>query len=133
MADALDMTRLRTLPPLLTSRVGSTVSLPPKAKDPIYNSPEFRQWRAAVIARAGGQCQALVNGHRCSRTTPEHRMYADHVIELRDGGSLTDPNNGMCLCRSCHQLKTLDVRKKRYQLDVVKWGGVQPFLKPFPH
>jgi hypothetical protein len=33
-------------------------------------------------------------------------VYADHIVELRDGGSLTDPSNGQCLCRSHHEIKT---------------------------
>jgi len=112
------MPKLRSLPPMLRqadTRTAKPLPSPPrfKIKNPIYDSPEFRQWRAIVVARANGQCEAIVNGVRCSKSAPQHRMYADHIIELRDGGSLTDPNNGQCLCRSHHELKTVAMRKQR--------------------
>jgi 5-methylcytosine-specific restriction enzyme A len=114
MQQRLTMPKLRSLPSLV--RVGDTrtVKLLP-IRDDIYNSPEFRAWRAMVVGRAGGRCEALVNGYRCTRATPDHRMYADHIVELRDGGSLTDPSNGQCLCKSHHEIKTAAARKRRLQ------------------
>ena len=108
------MRKLRTLPPMLRPVDTSTVRLPPRRMDPIYNSPEFIRWRAVVIDRANGQCEAIENGRRCTKGKPHNRVYADHIVELRDGGSLTDPNNGQCLCRSHHLLKTLAMRKLRH-------------------
>ena len=55
------------------------------------------------------------HGHRCSRAQPEHRMYADHIVEIKDGGSILDVTNGQCLCYSHHTIKTNEVKKKRYQ------------------
>jgi signal transduction histidine kinase len=40
-------------------------------------------------------------------------MYADHIIELRDGGQPFDLNNGQCLCASHHELKTMQARARR--------------------
>jgi hypothetical protein len=91
-----------------------TTPLPPKQKDPVYNTPEFRAWRAVVVHRAGGRCEAVdAFGLRCTKAEPEHRMYADHRIELRDGGALLDINNGQCLCASHHELKTYAARAQR--------------------
>src|SRR5262249_23811068 len=94
------MAKLRTLAPLVRTADTSTTRLPQRQMDPVYNTPEFTRWRAMVIDRAGGQCEAIENGQRCTRAKPQHRVYADHIVELRDGGSLTDPSNGQCLCRS---------------------------------
>lgn len=108
------MAKLRSLPFLLAQSDTRTTRLPPKIKDPIYNSPEFRSWRTMVLARAGGRCEAIVDGYRCTRATPYHRMYADHVVELKDGGNVTDLSNGMCLCYQHHSIKTFAARKSRY-------------------
>ena len=108
------MPKLRSLAPLVRTLDTSTTRLPPKQMDPVYNTPEFVRWHAMVIDRAGGQCEAIENGQRCTRAKPQHRVYADHIVELRDGGSLTDPNNGQCLCKSHHELKTIAARKQRF-------------------
>ena len=93
-----------------------TVALPSKQKDPIYNTDAFIAFRTMVLVRAGLRCEYIDHhGHRCSKAHPDHRMYADHRLELRDGGSLTDPNNGQCLCASHHTLKTMDVRVSRHR------------------
>jgi len=72
--------RLRKLAPMVRSVDTRTTPLPPKVKDPVYNSPEFMAWRILVLRRAGRRCEHVDHqGHRCSRTSPEHRLYADHV------------------------------------------------------
>ena len=108
------MPKLTTLPPLIRQADTRTTRLPPKLLDPMYNSPDFRVWRALVVDRAGGQCEAIVDGHRCHKAAPHHRMYADHIIELKDNGLPFDPANGQCLCRSHHEIKTLAARKSRH-------------------
>src|SRR5262249_27197298 len=110
------MSKLRSLPSLVQVADTRTTRLPPRRTDPIYNTPEFIHWRAMGIDRGGGQCEAIVNGQRCTKAKPQHRVYADHIVELRDGGSLTDPNNGQCLCRSHHEIKTLAARKLRHSI-----------------
>ena len=107
------MPKLRSLSPLVRTLDTRTTRLPPRQIDPVYSTPEFQRWRAHVVARAGGQCEAIDNGYRCSKAKPQHRMYADHIIELRDGGSLLDINNGQCLCASHHQIKTVAARTRR--------------------
>lgn len=79
----------------------------PKQADSHYLSPEHKRWRALVIARAGGACQ------KCGRR--DGRMFADHIIEIKDDPSRAlDPANGQCLCASCHTFKTNREREKRH-------------------
>ena len=107
------MTRLRTLGPLVRTIDTSTTRLPPKQADPHYLTPEHRAWREQVLARAGGRCEAIDHGHRCNKAQPEHRMFADHIVEVRDGGRLLDLNNGQCLCFSHHERKSAAARARR--------------------
>lgn len=107
------MAKLRPLAPLIRKLDTRTTPLPARKNDPTYFTPEYQVWRAQVVARAGGRCEAMVDGHRCSRAQPEHRLYADHIRELKDGGSPYDISNGMLLCGSHHEIKTFDVRIKR--------------------
>jgi hypothetical protein len=111
----MTMPKLRTLGPLVRTHNTNTTQLPSKQIDPIYNTPQFKEWRAKVIARAGARCEVMVNGHRCTKAHPEHRMYADHIIELKDGGSAFDLGNGQCVCASHHSIKTNKVRTRRLQ------------------
>jgi len=87
-----------------------------KQADPIYRAQQYEAWRKAVVSRAHNRCEAVDNGRRCSKASPAHRMFADHVIELSDGGAPFDPSNGQCLCGAHHTVKTLMIRAKR-------WGG----------
>ena len=103
---------LKQLAPPVRTLDTRTVRSPIKVKDPIYNTPEFMAWRAAVIERAGHRCQAVdQRGMRRTKARPDHRMYADHIIELRDGGAVLDLSNGQCL--SHHTLKTVAARARR--------------------
>lgn len=105
---------MRTIAPLIGHRWDSRALKPEaKAAEPFYFSKEYRRWRQAVVARAGRQCQWLDHGRRCHRAEPEHRMFADHVVELRDGGKPYDVANGQCLCGRHHTLKTMRVRATR--------------------
>jgi hypothetical protein len=40
-------------------------------------------------------------------------MFADHVVEVKDGGALYDVANGKCLCGSHHSAKTAQARAAR--------------------
>ena len=85
------MPKLRSLAPLVRTIDTRIVRSPPKVKLPIYNSPEFIAWRAMVLV-AGYRCEAVDRyGHRCERAAPHHRIYADHIVELRDNGAPFDP------------------------------------------
>lgn len=106
--------KLRSLGPMVRATDTRTVALPPKVKDAVYTTPQYALWRTMVVHRACGRCEYIDHrGMRCTRAQPEHRMYADHVKELRDGGSLLDINNGQCLCASHHEVKTVAMRMAR--------------------
>jgi|SRR6516165_6420259 hypothetical protein len=116
------MPKLRTLAPLVrTLDTRTTRPLPGpaaisqrfKKADPFYAAPEFRAWRASVVARAGGRCEAITHGYRCTKAQPAHRMFADHIVELRDGGAPFDLANGQCLCGPHHLMKTAQTRRDR--------------------
>lgn len=100
---------LKCAPPMLRPTNAVAVRVPPKKADAIYKTPEFREWREIVIARAGRRCE----WEGCGRA--ERRMFADHIVELKDGGAKFDPANGQCLCGSHHTLKTAAERRKRME------------------
>jgi 5-methylcytosine-specific restriction protein A len=106
------MPKLRTLGPLVRP-IAPLVRPPPRQINRVYNTPEFAAWRAQVVKRAGYRCEAIVDGQRCSKATPHHRIYADHIVELSDGGQPFDINNGQCLCASHHERKTAAARARR--------------------
>jgi 5-methylcytosine-specific restriction enzyme A len=82
-----------------------TAQEPAKAAESHYSTPEHRAWRTVVIAQSNGRCQV------CHRSGA--RLFADHVVELRDGGAATDPANGQALCGACHTAKTHRARADR--------------------
>ena len=88
----------------------------PKRADPLYLTQQYAIWRQAVAARAGYRCQAVDNGRRCRKAMPDHRLFADHVVELQDGGAAFDPANGQCLCGAHHTVKTMAARAKRLSI-----------------
>ena len=109
------MPKLRSLPSLVRRVDTSTTPLPSKVKDHIYTTPQYRAWVAIVLARADGRCEYVDNyGHRCTKAKPSYRIYCDHIEELKDNGQPFDINNGMCLCASHHELKTMAARSRRH-------------------
>jgi 5-methylcytosine-specific restriction protein A len=105
--------KLKTLRPSIRAFDARAVRLAPKTVDPLYLTPQYREWRAKVIARAGGRCQAVEHGQRCFKAEPRHRIFADHIREVSDGGAPFDLANGQCLCGSHHTRKTAGTRAKR--------------------
>src|SRR5262249_28853611 len=97
-----------------------------KKRDPFYATPEFRAWRAKVISRAGGRCEATSHGYRCTKAQPADRMFADHVVEIRDGGAPFDVSNGQCLCGPHHLMKTAQARRDREAFRI-STGGISNF------
>ncbi len=89
-----------------------TVKPPPKAADPELQTQEHRNWARAVKQRAGWRCEWVEGGKRCEVRSPA-RLFADHIVERRDGGALLDPMNGRCLCGSHHTRKTAASRAAR--------------------
>src|SRR5215469_43804 len=98
---------MRCLPPAIAPIDIRSAKTPPKEADPHYLTPEHQAWRDEVIRRAGGRCQDV----RCK--TPHRigvRLFADHVVELKDGGAPLDLANGLARCGSCHTRKTAEAR-----------------------
>ncbi|RWF66858.1 HNH endonuclease signature motif containing protein [Mesorhizobium sp.] len=90
-----------------------TVKVAPKRADAELLTTKHRAWRKAVLARAGYRCEWVEAGKRCTKASPQHRMFADHIVERRDGGNPLDPANGNCLCGSHHTTKTAAARAAR--------------------
>lgn len=84
----------------------------PKHTDALYSTPAYRVWRRDVVRQANGKCEWVEpNGSLCGAA--QLRMYADHVVEVRDGGAQFDRSNGQCLCAKHHTIKTNLVKKNR--------------------
>ncbi|WP_299133542.1 HNH endonuclease signature motif containing protein [uncultured Amaricoccus sp.] len=95
--------RYRTLPPRYAAPPPRALPAP-KLADGFYRSPEWRGLAAAVKRERGARCQRCGSGHR---------VIADHVIELRDGGAPLDASNLELLCQACHNAKTATARARR--------------------
>lgn len=105
--------KLTTLKPSI-SVLDTRIAHPAKKSfDKHYSDPQHRSWSASVIARAGGRCEWVEGGNRCTKARPLYRMYADHIVELQDGGEEFELSNGQCLCAEHHTLKTNKERVKR--------------------
>jgi 5-methylcytosine-specific restriction protein A len=105
--------KLTSLRPMVSVVDTRTARPPAKTADEFYSSPEHLTFRQAVLQRAGYRCEAIENGSRCGKAAPAHRLFADHIKEIQDGGDKLDPVNGQCLCGSHHTLKTSAERNKR--------------------
>lgn len=106
------MARLTTLKPRIQVLDTRTAKPAPKEADAYYQTPEHKAWREQVLRRAGYRCEWVENGQRCEKAAP-HRLFADHILERKDGGADLDPANGQCLCGTHHSLKTAAERAKR--------------------
>jgi hypothetical protein len=91
---------------MLDTRVAAQ---PAKQADAVYQNALHRQWSAAVIERDGGRCQ----WPGCDKAAPMHRVVADHIIEVKDGGARFDIANGQCLCVQHNTLKGARSRASR--------------------
>src|SRR5690242_17323563 len=103
---------VRTLRPSIGRMDVRSAQPAPKATDPDLLTREHRAWRWAVLQRAGHRCEAIDDGKRCEVRAPA-RLFADHIVERKDGGAPLDPRNGQCLCGSHHTLKTAAARSAR--------------------
>ena len=66
---------------------------------------EHRTWSKAIIARGGSRCAV------CGASGV--RLFADHIVEIKDGGAPLDLANGQALCGRHHTLKTIAARAGR--------------------
>lgn len=101
---------MRVMKPRLRAADTRRVKPPPKTVDPFYSSAAYRRWREEVLARAGGRCQ----DPKCKDPTRAGAtLFADHIVEIKDGGAKLDLANGLARCGSCHTRKTLRTRGER--------------------
>ena len=101
---------LATVPPRI-ALAPQRVRSPEKAADPVYSSPEWRALLSEIIVRRGRRCEQC-GAARDDAGAPV-KIYGDHIVELRDGGSLLDPANVQFLCAECHGRKTAAIRAAR--------------------
>jgi 5-methylcytosine-specific restriction protein A len=101
---------VRVASPRVTVRP-TRVQQRPRDNAPFYSTPEWRTLVAQIISRRGRRCE------KCHRSQKEDgspvRIFADHIVELNDGGAKLDPNNIQLLCGSCHTSKTMASRGER--------------------
>ena len=81
-----------------------------------YNSPEYHQWRNAVLKRDKYICQHC-GGKKCKEKAlnAHHIKSATAYPELR-----TDVNNGLTLCKRCHEKEHSRGRKSPIDLFISK-------------
>ncbi|WP_454629585.1 HNH endonuclease [Bradyrhizobium cenepequi] len=89
----------------------------PKKADPHYQSAEHEAWAEFVKRRAGYRCEHIDErtGRRCERSRANgDRMYADHIVELKDDRSRAlDRDNGACKCAEHNVRKGIQARANR--------------------
>jgi 5-methylcytosine-specific restriction endonuclease McrA len=100
---------IKMLGPRLRLLEQRTALPPQKPTDAFYSTPEWRALLAEIIAERGRVCE----DPNCERTTPLTRIFGDHIVELRDGGTQLDKRNVMLRCGSCHTRKTVAERARR--------------------
>jgi hypothetical protein len=100
---------VKTLKPGLAMLDMRVAAIPPKQADAVYQTALHREWARAVIERDGGRCQ----WPGCDKAAPAHRMVADHIVEVKDGGARFDIDNGQCLCIQHNTLKGSRARMAR--------------------
>ncbi|CAA2142761.1 hypothetical protein HYPP_03782 [Hyphomicrobium sp. ghe19] len=102
---------LRTLMPRIRTMDTRTVRPPPKVAEDFYSSSEWRAFVADLIRERGRVCEDPQCDGRTHR--PDMRVYADHIVEMRDGGAPLDRRNMMLRCAASHSRKTARERAKR--------------------
>lgn len=103
---------IRQQPPRISTPATRMITQRLKETLPFYRTREWVQLVAKIIAKRGRRCE----GEECSRINRSlrgERIFADHIVEVQDGGALLDEVNIELLCGSCHSRKTLAERAKR--------------------
>lgn len=72
-----------------------------------YHTARWQRARNLFISRNPLCCMCLAEGRITQATL------VDHIIEIQDGGALTNPSNLQSLCAYHHALKTKAEREKR--------------------
>lgn len=90
--------RLRNFAPRLKPIDTRRLKPPEKVVESFYGTAEWKATAAAVRKRDGYKCV------KCGER--EGRLYVDHIVERKDGGSDFDHENLQTLCSSHHTEKT---------------------------
>ncbi|MCE4223415.1 HNH endonuclease [Methylobacterium sp. C25] len=105
------MPRISILASRLSTLDTRTARPAPKVADTQLQTAEHKAWALEVKRRAGWRCQWHGCGVRGGNGGV--RLYADHIVERKDGGAALDPANGQALCPKHHQVKTARARAER--------------------
>lgn len=103
---------VRVIDPTSARRVDLKVVAPaPKFVDPFYQSSEWRAFVARLVRERGRVCE----DRACDGAThaPGMRVFADHLVERKDGGADFDPDNVLLRCGASHSRKTAATRAAR--------------------
>lgn len=94
--------KLKQLKPAI-AHLPPRIAVAGKYVNPFYQG---REWRTLVqgLKRQRGWCVV------CGST---HRLVADHIIEIKDGGAPLDPANIQFLCLAHHNAKTAAAKAAR--------------------
>ncbi len=87
----------------------------PKRTDAHYGSAEHAEWAEKVKKRDGYRC---VDPDCKGPHYPCQKVYADHIVEVKDGGAKFDVDNGITRCASSHTSKTNRERARRQRGEV---------------
>ena len=101
--------QIRAAPSRVATRDTRAVKPPPKTRASIYGTLEYKAWRAEIMRRSRGRCE----DPGCAAPYGTGRLFADHVVELRDGGAPFDPS---------HTRKTAAERARR-MAEIHRLGG----------
>ncbi len=102
---------VKGIAPLLRSLDTRTTTPVAKVADAFYLSPEWRKLVDQIIAKRGRICEdPHCDGHTHRSGM---RVFADHIIERKDGGEPLDEGNIMLRCGASHSRKTAAERARR--------------------
>jgi hypothetical protein len=84
----------------------------------VYRDPRWLRTRRVAIARAGGRCEIVENGHRCPETSGlhGHHNYPGGVRQmLIDSVSPFDDRRVRAVCETHHARLEAELRARRRQ------------------
>jgi 5-methylcytosine-specific restriction enzyme A len=88
------------------------------ARDPRYQSPEWKRLRILILDRDRWACQ--VRGRGCTHGASS----VDHIVASAEGGDFWDPANLRASCRPCNSTrgsKLATSRAARYRTSVARY------------
>ncbi|MEI9477390.1 MAG: HNH endonuclease signature motif containing protein [Deltaproteobacteria bacterium] len=80
----------------------------PKETNPFYLSVRWRRFREWYLGKYPLCEQCLLDGRPDTAA-----VMVDHIVEIEDGGALTEEENSQSLCWKCHGIKTAQAKNHR--------------------